>query len=211
METENNAPPPPPPPRFSSQRRGTKKHDYILISWKWNYISNLKTCNPNYMYTATVWNYIKTARLHSELLIVKLYITSLTSCSPDNTSTVWSCDIKTTLQHSDIIKKGNNANQAIMLSKQHDLILTSWKWNFISSLTTLCFQNNTAMWLKLWYQNNTITFWHHKNGSILSVPSCFPNNTATVWINNTVELKWLEHLLDHENMFETGVVRANEC
>ena len=28
---------------------------------------------------------------------------------------------------------------------------------------------------------------------------------------NTVELQWLEHLGDHENMFETGVVRANEC
>ena len=27
----------------------------------------------------------------------------------------------------------------------------------------------------------------------------------------TVELQWLEHLWDHENMFETGVVRANEC
>ena len=26
----------------------------------------------------------------------------------------------------------------------------------------------------------------------------------------TVELQWLEHLWDHENMFETGVVRANE-
>ena len=30
-------------------------------------------------------------------------------------------------------------------------------------------------------------------------------------INNTVEFHWLEHLWDHENMFETGVVRANEC
>ena len=28
---------------------------------------------------------------------------------------------------------------------------------------------------------------------------------------NTVELRWLEHLLNHENMFETGVVRASEC
>ena len=28
---------------------------------------------------------------------------------------------------------------------------------------------------------------------------------------NTVELQWLEHLWNHENMFETGVVRANEC
>ena len=27
----------------------------------------------------------------------------------------------------------------------------------------------------------------------------------------TVELQWLEHLWDHENMFEKGVVRANEC
>ena len=27
---------------------------------------------------------------------------------------------------------------------------------------------------------------------------------------NTVELQWLEHLRDHENQFEAGVVRANE-
>ena len=27
----------------------------------------------------------------------------------------------------------------------------------------------------------------------------------------TVELQWLKHLSDLENMFETGVVRANEC
>ena len=27
----------------------------------------------------------------------------------------------------------------------------------------------------------------------------------------TVELQWLEHLLNHENMFEAGVVRATEC
>ena len=26
----------------------------------------------------------------------------------------------------------------------------------------------------------------------------------------TVELQWLEHLWNHKNMFETGVVRANE-
>ena len=29
--------------------------------------------------------------------------------------------------------------------------------------------------------------------------------------HNPVELQWLEHLRDHENIFETGVVRANEC
>ena len=28
---------------------------------------------------------------------------------------------------------------------------------------------------------------------------------------DTVELRWLEHPWNHENMFETGVVRANEC
>ena len=27
----------------------------------------------------------------------------------------------------------------------------------------------------------------------------------------TVELQWLEHLWNDENMFETGVVRVNEC
>ena len=26
-----------------------------------------------------------------------------------------------------------------------------------------------------------------------------------------VELQWLEHLLDYENIFETGVVRDDEC
>ena len=29
--------------------------------------------------------------------------------------------------------------------------------------------------------------------------------------SHTAELKWLEHLWTHENMFETGVVLANEC
>ena len=27
----------------------------------------------------------------------------------------------------------------------------------------------------------------------------------------TVEFQWLEHFWNHENMFETEVVRANEC
>ena len=30
-------------------------------------------------------------------------------------------------------------------------------------------------------------------------------------VANTVELQWLERLWYHENMLETGVVRANEC
>ena len=28
---------------------------------------------------------------------------------------------------------------------------------------------------------------------------------------HTVELQWLEHLLNHENMFETGAVSAKGC
>ena len=30
-------------------------------------------------------------------------------------------------------------------------------------------------------------------------------------IQYTVELQWLKHLWDHENMFELGLVRADEC
>ena len=30
-------------------------------------------------------------------------------------------------------------------------------------------------------------------------------------IPNTVELQWLKHLWDYENLFEIGVVRASEC
>ena len=29
--------------------------------------------------------------------------------------------------------------------------------------------------------------------------------------NRYRELQWLEHLWNHANLFETGVVRANEC
>ena len=30
-------------------------------------------------------------------------------------------------------------------------------------------------------------------------------------ILNAAKLQWLEHLLNHGKVFETGVVRANEC
>ena len=41
---------------------------------------------------------------------------------------------------------------------------------------------------------------------------CIPKilNYRYLKIGNTVELQWLEHLWDNENLFETGVVRANE-
>ena len=33
----------------------------------------------------------------------------------------------------------------------------------------------------------------------------------TAGVDTTVELQWLKHLGNHENMFQTGVVRAHEC
>ena len=42
----------------------------------------------------------------------------------------------------------------------------------------------------------------------------FPENLLTMPVKGklyTVEIQWLEHLSDRENMFETGVVRASEC
>ena len=39
--------------------------------------------------------------------------------------------------------------------------------------------------------------------------------TTTIWsypvTENTVGFQWLKHLWNHDQMFETGVVRANEC
>ena len=38
-----------------------------------------------------------------------------------------------------------------------------------------------------------------------------PKLTFQKHIGNIVELNWLKHLWNHKNMFETGVVQANEC
>ena len=38
----------------------------------------------------------------------------------------------------------------------------------------------------------------------------FASKDGKEWVQNTVELQWLEHLWGYENLFETGVVRANE-
>ena len=34
---------------------------------------------------------------------------------------------------------------------------------------------------------------------------------GVLYVSTTVELQWLEHVWNHENIFETGVVRGNEC
>ena len=47
-------------------------------------------------------------------------------------------------------------------------------------------------------------------GSAIALP-VYLYKQAKIDLTYTVELQWLEHLWDHENMFETGVVPANEC
>ena len=46
------------------------------------------------------------------------------------------------------------------------------------------------------------------HSSIMSSRTC---SLGTCPLLYTVELQWLEHLWNHESMFETGIVRANEC
>ena len=41
--------------------------------------------------------------------------------------------------------------------------------------------------------------------------SCVIEWSGVFFYKNTVELQWLEQLLNRRNMFETGVVRAFEC
>ena len=48
------------------------------------------------------------------------------------------------------------------------------------------------------------------DNDITHVPN-FINSLEFMSFQITLELQWLAHLWDHENMFETGVVRANEC
>ena len=43
--------------------------------------------------------------------------------------------------------------------------------------------------------------------------SCIKINKLSLLplLTRTIELQWLEHLWDHKNMFEIGVVPVNEC
>ena len=47
-----------------------------------------------------------------------------------------------------------------------------------------------------------------RQSTCMVVSPIMVNNFAVPY---TVEIQWLEHLWDHENMFETRVIRANEC
>ena len=46
---------------------------------------------------------------------------------------------------------------------------------------------------------------------IALVPNNQGLNHLPKTVLNTVDLQWLKHILKHENMLETGVVRDNEC
>ena len=48
-------------------------------------------------------------------------------------------------------------------------------------------------------------------GGVLANANCGGKETGKKAFTNTVELQWLEHLWNQENMFETGLVGANEC
>ena len=41
--------------------------------------------------------------------------------------------------------------------------------------------------------------------------SIFHSKSTAIGVQYTVEFQWLEHLGNHENKFETGVVRVKEC
>ena len=49
--------------------------------------------------------------------------------------------------------------------------------------------------------------------TLLYDPQVIITSVYTPYFKNddTVELHWLEHLWNHKKMFETGVVRANDC
>ena len=49
--------------------------------------------------------------------------------------------------------------------------------------------------------------WYHKQIAGVTEKQNYVEKTSCSV--STVELQWHEHLWDHENMFETGVVRAN--
>ena len=47
--------------------------------------------------------------------------------------------------------------------------------------------------------------------SLLLTRTLVVSVATNVCLSNTVELQWLGHHWNHEKMFQTGVVRANEC
>ena len=67
-------------------------------------------------------------------------------------------------------------------------------------------RRSAAMWGKNVLSSPlTSTTAARRSGHILTLVIFNGNET------HPVELNWLEHLWEHKNMFETRVVRANEC
>ena len=127
-----------------------------------------------------------------------------------------------------------NKNQFIYADMQQtDFFNEAWGitvWNlhvwfsaiFIYSETALVhvtnYKNSIHVLLKRWVASSkklwnkpANTYPSVSNGKLMVMPyiciklCCLSNFTII-----TVELQWLELLWDHENLFETGVVRANE-
>ena len=85
-----------------------------------------------------------------------------------------------------------------ILSKQGNKICERFVSGFIC-----CAQDTVASTIHCPYDN--------KATGNLSLQGYSQKDTWKHRLQHTVELQWLEHLWDQENMFETGVVRANEC
>ena len=52
---------------------------------------------------------------------------------------------------------------------------------------------------------------NHREGRQMEVAQVFPLEVYQFTIKpNTVELQWLEHLWNQDNMFQAGVVRTND-
>ena len=70
------------------------------------------------------------------------------------------------------------------------------------------FCQNRVYYLRLFY---VVFFSAKRNFSELTATVASSETVVISSYHHTVELQRLEHLWNHMNMFETGVVRANEC
>ena len=81
----------------------------------------------------------------------------------------------------------------------------------------------TVQWMDVFdWNSNIYTVLKLPFRKLIITPICWNLNVSCYHCTNwtkaileyiyfgTIELKWLENLWNHENMFETGIVRANE-
>ena len=72
------------------------------------------------------------------------------------------------------------------------------------------FQSGTGTYLTAHVKNYSMVY-ANEGDSDQPVHRVIGSDLSFCVTTYSVELQWLEHLWNHENMFETGVIRANEC